>query len=92
MIERCIIYIMMKRSQIYLPMEQWRFLGILSHQMHRSISELIRQALDRVYKPDARLDFKKSLSGVAGLWERRSLPPTHSYVRRLRRGTRLKSF
>lgn len=80
----------MKRSQIYLPVEQWRLLSALSHQLHQSVSELIRQALDRVYKRNDRLDFEKALDQIAGLWrDRKDLPPTQTYIRTLRRDTRL---
>lgn len=81
----------MRRSQIYLSTEQWRLLSALSRQMHKSVSELIRQALDRVYKRDESLDFENALQQMAGLWQgRKDLPPTRAYIRRLRRGARLK--
>ena len=81
---------MMKRSQIYLPAEQWRRLGALSHQRERSISELIRQALDKVYSKSGQVDFAAGLHAVAGLWKgHRKLPDTPTLIRRLRRGGRL---
>ncbi|MBI5243143.1 MAG: CopG family transcriptional regulator [Elusimicrobia bacterium] len=80
----------MKRSQIYLPVEQWRLLSMLSHQAHESISELIRRALERVYQRGKQPGFGQALGRIAGLWkDRRDLPPTSAYVRELRRDSRL---
>ena len=81
---------MMKRSQIYLPIEQWRRLSVLSHQLHESVSELIRRALDRIYNEEP-LDFDNALQRAAGLWRRRKdMMGTQTYIRSLRRDTRLK--
>ncbi|MCX5797859.1 MAG: ribbon-helix-helix domain-containing protein [Elusimicrobia bacterium] len=80
---------MMKRSQIYLPMEQWRLLGALSRQERLSVSELIRRAIARIYKGQE-ADFEKALRQAAGLWkDREDLPPAQAYVRGLRRGGRI---
>ncbi|MBI4668911.1 MAG: CopG family transcriptional regulator [Elusimicrobia bacterium] len=84
---------MMKRSQIYLPAEQWHLLRALSLDFHQSVSELIRKALDRVYKKGRQPNFEEALNQMSGLWKnRRDLPSTQSYVRGLRRGTRLREF
>jgi hypothetical protein len=82
---------MMKRSQIYLPAEQWRRLDALGHQTRRSVSHLIRQAIDSVYQGKPVDDFDRILEGISGLWrDRKDLPATQTYVRTLRRGNRLK--
>jgi len=83
------LYIMMKRSQIYLPVEQWRLLSVLSDQMHESISELIRRSIDRTYKRHRDVDFEAALDGVFGIWaDRKDLPPTQEYIRELRKDRR----
>lgn len=82
---------MMKRSQIYLPVEQWRKLDALGHQTRQSVSHLIRQAIDRSYQDKTIDDFELILNGVSGLWsERNDIQPTGTYLRGLRKGTRLK--
>lgn len=91
---RCILYIIMtmKRSQIYLPLEQWRLLSILSDQSHESISELIRKSIDSTYKRGKSVDFGKALAASFGIWkDRKDLPSTETYIRRLRRDRRLRS-
>lgn len=81
---------MMRRSQIYLPIEQWRCLNALSHQVHETMSELIRRAIDKAYGAGRGLDFPTSLQQAAGIWkDRKDLPSTRAYVRELRRGSRL---
>ncbi len=81
---------MMKRSQIYLPAEQWRRLSALSHQAHKSVSELIRQALNQVYSQEKDMDFEKALHGIMGLWsDRKDMPATATHIRSLRKDTRL---
>ena len=58
----------------------------------RTVSELVRDAVVRVYGtagPEGRL---RTLRAIEGLWrDREDLPDTDEYVRRLRRGTRSKS-
>ncbi len=80
---------MMKRSQIYLSVSQWSILRALSHQAHKSVSQLIRDAIEKVYKkPDT--DFETALRQGFGIWkDRKDLPPTDEYIRRLRKSTRL---
>lgn len=81
---------MMKRSQIYLPLEQWRLLSALSHEAHESVSELIRRALERVYQRGEQPRFGQALGRIAGLWkDRKDLSSTSAYVRDLRRDCRL---
>ena len=77
---------MMKRSQIYLPVEQWRRLSALSHQAHISVSEMIRRALDKVYQNTSDVNFEQALQQAAGLWkDRKDIPATSRYIRRLRK-------
>lgn len=84
------IYIMMKRSQIYLSVDQWRRLSALSLQFREPVSELIRKAIDRVYQGAGAPSLRESLRQAAGIWkDRRDLPPTRAYIRRLRRDRRL---
>jgi len=81
----------MKRTQIYLTTEQWRDLVNISAREHKPVAELIREAVDNVYRVKTDQDFKRALHDAAGIWkDRADLEPTDRYVRRLRRGTRLK--
>ena len=82
------IYIM-KRTQLYLQEDLWKVLHIRSRQQGRSISDLVRDAIQEKYgiSPEARRD---ALRGIVGLWkDRDDLPDTRAYVRQLRKGKRL---
>jgi uncharacterized membrane protein YccC len=81
----------MTRTQLYLDDAVHRRLTRLAKQQGRTLSELVRDALTRVYGaigPEERL---RTLRAIEGLWrDRDDLPDTDEYVRRLRRDTRLK--
>ncbi len=78
----------MKRTQIYLTEEQWRDLKVRSRQESVSVAELVRQAVDEVYrKPGA--SFESALRSVAGLWADREDLDTEEYLRELRESDRV---
>ena len=83
----------MKRTQIYLTSEQWRELSVASEHEKVPVSELIRRAVDQVYKHDGGDDFDQALDAVAGLWkDRTDLASTDEYVRSLRQDNRIERF
>ena len=83
----------MKRTQIYLTNEQWRDLSVLSADEHVPVSELIRRAIDRVYKHNGRDDFDQALEAVTGMWkDRTDIGSTDDYVRSLRKDTRMERY
>ena len=84
-------YIAMKRTQIYLDDLQRRKLDRVAKRTHRTVSELIREAIDARYAATPKEDFLEALrTGAFGVWkERHDLGPTDSYVRRVRRGNRI---
>jgi len=66
-------------------------LTALAHRQGRSLSDLVREALAKAYGADREDERKSSLKAIEGLWkDRRDLPDTGVYVRRLRRNTRSK--
>ena len=77
----------MHRTQIYFSENEWAILKLMANASKESVSELIRQAVRRVYADKNRLDFDRALSGISGLWADRPMD-THEYVRNLRRGSR----
>jgi hypothetical protein len=80
----------MRRTQLYLEEQLWSRLHLLARQSGTSLSELVRQAVRERYAqgPDNR---KEALRAAAGLWRNRAdLPAVGTYVRRLRKGDRLK--
>ena len=80
----------MKRTQLYLHEDIWRALHIRSRQQRTTISELVRQAVRDKYgsSPTSR---KEAMQAIVGLWKnRKDLPDSETYVRRLRKGKRLR--
>ena len=80
----------MKRTQLYLEDDLWAALHVRSRQSGLSISELVRQAIrDRYF--DSQIKRREAMQGVVGIRrDRPDVEDTDSYVRRLRKGTRLK--
>jgi hypothetical protein len=80
---------MMRRTQIYLHDRQRRKLGQVAKRTHRTVSDLIREAIDARYAVTPKSDFLGALrAGAFGTWKQRpDLGPTDTYVRRLRRGS-----
>jgi hypothetical protein len=80
----------MKRTQLYLHEDTWKALHIRSRQQGTTISELVRQAVRDKYgsSPAGR---RQAMLSLVGLWKnRKDLPDSESYVRRLRKGKRLR--
>jgi predicted DNA-binding protein len=87
-------YIMRRRTQIYLDDRQRRKLDQVAKRTRRTVSELIREAIDARYAATPKEDFLASLrAGAFGVWkERPDLGPTSTYVRRVRRGKRIEKL
>jgi metal-responsive CopG/Arc/MetJ family transcriptional regulator len=82
------LYIM-RRTQLYLHEDLWKRLHLRSKQRGTSISELVREAVREKYG-NSEADRKSAMRALVGLWkDRKDLPDTEAYVRRLRRGRRL---
>lgn len=80
----------MKRTQFYIDENLWETLRVRSHQAGTSISELVRQAVREKYaaSPASR---RQAMLSLAGIWkDRDDVPDSETYVRRLRKGSRLK--
>ena len=83
------LYIM-KRTQLYLDEELWEALHSRAAFEKTTISELVRTAARERYFVDAEKR-REALMGIVGIWkDRTDLPDTETYVRNLRKGTRLK--
>lgn len=84
-------YTMMRRTQIYLDDRQRRKLDRVAKRTRRTVSDLIREAIDARYAATPREDFLEALrTGAFGVWKGRTdLGTTDAYVRRQRRGSRI---
>jgi Ribbon-helix-helix protein, copG family len=80
----------MKRTQLYLDEDIWKALHIQSRQRRTSISDLVRQAIrDRYVSSTA--DRSKAMQALVGMWrDRDEIRGAEKYVRRLRKGKRLR--
>ncbi len=77
----------MVRTQLYLDETIHRHLQNLARRQRRTISELVREALTRMYGLGAD-ERAATLRGIEGLWrDREDFGDTSAYVRRLRRDT-----
>jgi hypothetical protein len=80
----------MKRTQLYLNEDIWKLLHIRARQRKTSISELVRQAVREKYGRSA-ADRREAMEALVGIWKNREdLPDSQQYVRRLRKGKRLR--
>lgn len=80
----------MRRTQLYLPEQVWKSLHVRSRQRGASISELVRQALGEKYgaSPASR---RQAMLALVGLRKgRKDAGDARTYLRRLRKGNRLK--
>lgn len=79
----------MVRTQLYLDEDMHQRLREIADRQGRTISDLVREAVDRAYGGTAVDERLTTLEGVAGLWrDREELEDTDAYVRRVRRDTR----
>ncbi|HEY6385273.1 MAG TPA: CopG family transcriptional regulator [Candidatus Acidoferrum sp.] len=80
----------MKRTQLYLNEDIWKALHIRARQRKTSISELVRQAVREKYGRSA-ADRREAMKALVGMCrDREDLPNSEQYVRRLRKGKRLR--
>jgi len=84
-------HIVMRRTQIYLFDRQRRELHRAAKCTGQTVSALIRQAIDARYATPSNEEFLEALrNGAFGAWRRRpDLGLTETYVRRVRRGSRI---
>ena len=79
----------MVRTQLYLDEELHRRLREAAEQPGRTISDLVREAVARVYGSSTTDRRLATLERIAALWQDRDeLGDTNAYVRHLRRNTR----
>lgn len=78
----------MVRTQLFLSEAIHARLRLLARKQGRTVSDLAREALERIYGDPERDERERTLRAIEGLWRgRRDLGSTHAYVRRLRRDT-----
>jgi predicted transcriptional regulator len=80
----------MRRRQIYLDDKQVAQLKAAAKTSSRSVSEIIRDAIDeKLARPEKGDDFDGALAAAAGIWAKRTdIGSTDQYLRRLRKDRR----
>jgi hypothetical protein len=79
-----------RRTQLYLDENLWEALHTQARIRKTTISDLVREAIREKYKldPEAR---RRALMGIVVIWkDRDDIGDPDEYVRKLRRGTRMK--
>ncbi|MGH9445933.1 MAG: CopG family transcriptional regulator [Terriglobia bacterium] len=80
----------MKRTQLYIDNDVWEALRLRSQQAGTSISDLVRQAVREKYASGLAYR-RQAMRALAGIWKGRAdVRDPEAYVRRLRKGSRLK--
>ena len=79
-----------QRTQIYLDERQVTKLRAAATATHRTVSEIVREAIDeKLARPDDTEPFDAALARASGIWaDRDDFGPTDEYVRRLRQDRR----
>ena len=80
----------MKRTQIYLDEEVYRYLKAESKRTGKSISEIIREKL-RSEINQSKESLLKAMKEVSGIWSYQT-EDVKNFVRDLRRGKRVDNF
>ncbi|MDQ2942299.1 MAG: ribbon-helix-helix domain-containing protein [Candidatus Dormibacteraeota bacterium] len=79
----------MKRTQIYLDQGQVAWLRSAARASQRTVSEIVREAIDEKLAHPDEPEFDAALRNAAGIWsDRDDLGSTAEYVRRIRQDRR----
>ena len=79
----------MVRTQLFLDEAVHQRLRSLARKQGRTVSALVREALERVFGSRAQDERERTLKAIEGLWRgRNDIGETREYVRDLRRSTR----
>lgn len=79
----------MKRTQLYIEDDVFRILRRLSREKTTSISELVREAVRKVYALEKPEHAEEVLREAAGIWkDRKDIRSADHYVRQMRKDTR----
>ena len=78
----------MRRTQLYLSDELTEKLKSLSRNEHKTISQLVRTALEEKYLSERKPSVKDALHAVCGIWKDRKDLDAEIFVRSLRDDTR----
>ncbi|MCC6272298.1 MAG: ribbon-helix-helix domain-containing protein [Deltaproteobacteria bacterium] len=86
------MYIMMRRTQLYIDEALFRSLTLLSRKKKITVSELVRRAIESAYGRRSQYsDRLKLMESAFGIWKnRKDLPSTEKYLRSLRKDSRAK--
>ena len=82
----------MRRTQLFIEDQTLRKLKRLSAARKTTVSALVREAIDKAYfQRELPANWRQMLDEAFGLWkDRDDIPDAATYVRKLRKGTRLK--
>jgi GGDEF domain-containing protein len=83
----------MKRTQLYIEDDVFKVLKRISGEKALSVSELVRDAIRKVYTLERPADAEFVLREAAGIWmDRKDIGSTEDYVRKTRKSARSKRW
>jgi len=83
------IYIAMKRTQLYLDEDLAKILSTVSRQQGRTVSELVRECVREKFGEKKSVNKAALARQIAGVWRHRTdLGKTDRLIRRLRKDSR----
>ena len=77
----------MHRTQIYIDEKEWNVLKELASKKQKSVSDLIRLAIRKIYFGRQKFDLTRAIDGISGIWADREID-SEDYIRNLRKGNR----
>ena len=82
----------MRRTQLFIDDQTLRKLKRLSAARKTTVSALVREAIDKTYfQRELPANWRQVFDEACGAWKnRRDLPYTATYIRKLRKDSRLK--
>lgn len=79
----------MIRTQLFLDEGMHSRLRTLARAQGRTVSDLVREAIERIFTPPLADERERTLAAIEGLWsDRKAIGDGAAYVRSLRRSTR----
>ena len=77
----------MHRTQIYIDDQEWLILKELASKNNKTVSDLIRNAVKKIYFGGQKLDLTRAIDDISGIWSDRELN-SDDFIRKLRKGKR----
>ena len=83
----------MKRTQIYLKNDQYNNLLVESKKSSKTMSDLIREAVDYKFGSKKKISLEKAINNITGLWKNhKDIKNGKDYIKDLRKDKRIEDL